>query len=171
MSAMNPAPSRATLVLVIGLTSPPDRSTPGSGRSVPWSMVDTCRVCRWAASPCPRPDRNVGDHRALGAVAGDDGRIAALAAFDRGRQAVDAVLALRFVTAVAFHTGLFDDWLDVLLIGQAIFLCRGRQFGGVPFGLLLVLVSAAEGECREAKAGRNQGSHQCLPAVPPVIAI
>src|SRR5438552_6063043 len=69
---------------------------------------------------------DVSDHWALGAVAGDDGRVAALAAFDHRHEAVHAVLALWLLAAVAFDAGLLEQRLDVLLERQA-FLVRRRR--------------------------------------------
>src|SRR5205814_881372 len=75
---------------------------------------------------------DVSDHWALGAVAGDDGRVAALAAFDHRHEAVHAVLALWLLAAVAFHAGLLEQRLDVLLVSQAFLVRSRRQLGGVP---------------------------------------
>src|SRR6266516_2459603 len=78
---------------------------------------------------------DVSDHWTLGAVAGDDGPVAALASFDHIREAVHTVFALWLLAAVAFDARLLEYRLDVLLVSQAFLVRGGRQFVGVPFGL------------------------------------
>src|SRR5439155_13438013 len=99
---------------------------------------------------------DVSDPRAFGAVAGDDGRIAAFAAFDRGGQGVDAIFALGLVAAVAFHAGFLEDRFDVLLVSDALFLGSERQFGGIPVRFLLFLFGGGEEYRGETKRGGDE---------------
>src|SRR5438552_9951426 len=108
---------------------------------------------------------DVGDHWALGAVAGDDGRVAALATFNYRREAVHAVFAFRFLPAVAFDAGLLKQRLDVLLVGLALLVRGGRQFAGIPLHLFLVLFGAHESERAQAERGRNEGPNVSAEAV------
>src|SRR5439155_19022001 len=99
---------------------------------------------------------DVSDQWALGAVPGEDGGVAALAAFNHRRATVHPVFALRLLAAVAFDAGLLEQRLDVLLEGQALLVRSGRQLACVPFRLFLVLSGAQESERGQAKRGRNE---------------
>src|SRR5207245_2456525 len=99
-----------------------------------------------------------GHHRALGAVAGNDGRVAALAALDGGSEAVDAIFALGLFATVAFHAGLLEDRFDVLLVSQALFVRSGREFGGVPLHFFLFFFRRRKGQGGQTEGGGEEDS-------------
>src|ERR1041385_2195397 len=158
MSAMKPAPSRATLVLVIGRIS---------NRFLLRALVNPCAeqadlflgqrgifVALFRGRHFHVLDQtgSVGDHGAFGAVAGDNGRVPAFAALDHRGEAVHAVFALGLFAAVSLDAGLLEQRFDVLLVSQSFLVRGGRQFAGVPGRFLFLLVVGAQ----ERRRGQAQ---------------
>lgn len=71
------------------------------------------------------------DQRAFGALAGDDHRVFAFAAFEQRCAAAHLKFAFGFVRPVAFAAGILDDGFDVLREAQIFFRGRGSEFAGI----------------------------------------
>jgi hypothetical protein len=77
--------------------------------------------------------RDGNDQGAFLAFAGDD-NLAVFAAFEDGGEAIEADIALLLFLPVTLEARGFEDGLDVLGVGQALFGRRFRQFAEVDVG-------------------------------------